>query len=83
VGSEIKLGWDGRCQMHPTQPAVARTTQFTADVEFVGNPRHSIGRVLEIHCATGHQYLALDRRQLIEDPFSVEEEARMHMEGTE
>jgi len=31
-------------------------------------------RVLMIHCATGHQYLAIDTDEIIHDPFTEEEE---------
>ena len=72
---DVVIGWDGTCADHKGMPTLARRTEATLLVQHADCGRGMFGGVLRIHCATGHQYYALDLDELIHDPFSEDEEA--------
>ena len=79
--SDIHIGWDGSCKDHPSTPTIARPADppgtmrvFSAQMNHAKCGRVLFGRVLQIHCARGHQYLAIDTDELIHDPFTERED---------
>ncbi len=84
--TDIHIGWDGKCKDHPTQPALARPAEpvegrvFSAMLVHAHCGRTMFARVLEIHCATGHQYRAIDVNEIIHDPFTEQEEGEAIMD---
>lgn len=47
---------------------------FSASMSHARCGRTMFGRVLQIHCAAGHQYLAIDPTEIIHDPFTERED---------
>jgi len=78
--SDVTIGWNGKCKDHPTFPSLARPAPpvegrvFSAGLVHARCGRTMFARVLEIHCAKGHTYLAVDVDEMIHDPFAEEEE---------
>jgi hypothetical protein len=74
---DVYLGWDGNCREHRTTPTIMRRTEDTLLLEHKSCGRPIIASVLEIHCATGHQYLAVSRDEWMHDPWDNQEEATL------
>ena len=80
MSEDITIGWNGTCKDHPTQPCIARPADpvegkvFSATVVHAHCGRSMFARILEIHCATGHQYKAIDTDEIIHDPFTEAED---------
>ena len=80
MSSEVHIGWDGKCKDHPTTPSLARPAPpvegkvFSASLTHARCGRTMFARVLEVHCARGHQYLAIDTDEVIHDPFTEDED---------
>lgn len=78
--TEVHIGWDGKCKDHPTTPALARPATPVEGKVFSATMVHStcgramFARILEIHCAAGHQYKAVDTTEIIHDPFTEDED---------
>lgn len=72
---DVTIGWDGKCAEHRSMPSLGRRTQTVAVFEHKDCGRTLLGNVLQIHCAAGHQYYAIDLDEIIHDPFSEDEEA--------
>lgn len=78
--SEIAIGWNGKCKDHPTTPSLARPAPpvegkiYSAQMTHARCGRVMFARVLEIYCARGHHYLAIDTDEIIHDPFTEEED---------
>ena len=96
MSDDVHIGWDGKCRIHPTTPSLARPATpvsgkiFSASMTHARCGRTMFARVLEVHCARGHTYKAIDTDEVIHDPFTEEEELhaiedenwkRMHEEG--
>lgn len=84
--SDVHIGWDGTCKEHPGTPTIARPAPpvegkiFSAMMVHAKCGRSMFARVLSIHCAMGHQYLAIDTDEIIHDPFPEEEELNAVMD---
>lgn len=79
--NEVHIGWDGRCKDHLNLPTIARPADplgtmrvFSAAMNHAKCGRTLFARVLQIHCAAGHQYLAIDTDEVIHDPFTERED---------
>jgi hypothetical protein len=80
---DLIVGWDGKCAEHRTTPSIARPTGRDVQVSLNKNGILSKGfvRIVEIHCATGHTYEAIDvDDDLIRDPFNSYETAVIEAE---
>jgi hypothetical protein len=79
------IGWDGMCAEHRTTPSICRPTGRDVRVDLTKNGVESKAfcRVLEIHCAAGHHYEAIDiDDDLIRDPYNSYETAKIEAEET-
>jgi hypothetical protein len=74
---DVYLGWDGNCKDHREQPSISRPTKGTVLLEHKSCMRPIVAGILEIHCATGHTYLAINKDEWIHDPFDAVEEAEI------
>jgi hypothetical protein len=71
---DVRLGYDGKCAIHRTTPTIFRRTPKDLNVELKDAPEITrFVNLIEVHCAAGHKYFAIDLDQVIPDPFAPEE----------
>jgi hypothetical protein len=73
---DVRLGYDGKCAVHRTMNTIFRRTEH--DLQTIRSPQDTqlhFVNLIEVHCAAGHQYYAIDLDQMIPDPFTPEETA--------
>lgn len=68
----VVIGWNGRC-VQDNFPSVAKRTDVDIIVKDDWGNRMLVN-IIQVHCATGHRYYAIDHDDMIDDPFSEDEE---------
>lgn len=77
--AQVAIGWDGKCAEHRNMPSLAKRTPSTIQAtNHNRGDRKAFAQILKIHCAAGHWYYAIDLDELIDDPFSEDEEADIY-----